>query len=808
MIRFSHFFWWSWTFLVAATLAAGMAGCDGKDGAPGAPGAAGSPGTPGTDGQACWDLNGNGVGDLPDEDINGDGVVDVNDCAGTSASVTPLESCGVCHSDGSANDALAAHALPPIEAVSNVAFAVNVADLDVTFDLAADGAPATGYDSMQRGYRTDGLTRTDVCGAASRNDPCDPALITLTENATPGNYTIKVLGGAAAAATDSRYLFRVGAGDDRDTRVYFYGDFPATPVEIQAPAVSAAACNACHGPERLSSVHGGYYPAAEGVETCLTCHGVDTVPSLGAVAHGYHSSIESWKNPPEIIEPHVTYPTYMNNCSVCHSEPAQLVAANSMPVEADACFSCHGSTAGIPFEEGSAAEALHANVVDTCNQCHAGQIADIPQTVADAHNGATTERGGVIWDGEDTSVTEGALFNWQITGVADDGANLTITWQASYNGVGVDPCNATPGAGVPAFFAIPPLVRPDGSEQNRNNMSILRNYAQGEDFILGTVPGSAGNSAGQPDSGPNLDDINTTCAGNVATTVVPVQETDAMYGRVAIQGKPWVVAVDPDDADGVMQVRAKTPTFDWVVGEGGKAPNDRRVVADTGLCLQCHVGSLYQHGGNRVDNIDMCYLCHNPAANDEYVRVNEFGVDASESYDGRAGQAFGIKEMVHSVHPAGELGNPVVIYRGRGIYGWATSVDQLRNWPTEDNCTRSNGSPGRLVVGSEDAPADGSDPCQPHNFHAPTYPRGLYDCAACHVDTFIALLPDPRKAMATTVEAGAPPFGNQLNDVLQGVQTTSCVTCHGDGATKGHAYQNSWTPQAFPEGRQTIIDAN
>jgi len=79
----------------------------------------------------------------------------------------------------------------------------------------------------------------------------------------------------------------------------------------------------------------------------------------------------------------------------------------------------------------------------------------------------------------------------------------------SYYGVGVDPCNATPGAGVPAFFAIPPLVRPDGSEQNRNNMSILRNYAQGEDFILGTVPGSAGNSAGQPDSGPNLDDINT-----------------------------------------------------------------------------------------------------------------------------------------------------------------------------------------------------------------------------------------------------------------------------------------------------------
>jgi len=72
----------------------------------------------------------------------------------------------------------------------------------------------------------------------------------------------------------------------------------------------------------------------------------------------------------------------------------------------------------------------------------------------------------------------------------------------------------------------------------------------------------------------------------------------------------------------------------------------------------------------------------------------------------------------------------------------------------------------------------------------------------------VALLPDPKLAMATTVEAGAPPFGDQLNDVLQGVQTTSCVTCHADGAAKGHAYQNGWTPQVFEEGRQTIIDSN
>ena len=66
-------------------LALAIAGCEGDDGAPGADGADGVDGVNGVDGVdgasgvACWDLNGNGVGD-PEEDLNGDGVVDVLDC--------------------------------------------------------------------------------------------------------------------------------------------------------------------------------------------------------------------------------------------------------------------------------------------------------------------------------------------------------------------------------------------------------------------------------------------------------------------------------------------------------------------------------------------------------------------------------------------------------------------------------------------------------------------------------------------------------------------------------------------------------
>ena len=86
------------------------------------------------------------------------------------------------------------------------------------------------------------------------------------------------------------------------------------------------------------------------------------------------------------------------------------------------------------------ATAFHLNIADPetadCTLCHkpaaSGGIARA--TVAEFHNGTTTGRGGIIWDGVDTSVTEGAKFDWQITGVVDDGTNLAISWTASYDG--------------------------------------------------------------------------------------------------------------------------------------------------------------------------------------------------------------------------------------------------------------------------------------------------------------------------------------------------------------------------------------
>ncbi len=64
------------------TGAQGATGATGQQGLQGDPGATGPQGDAGANGTHCWDLNGNGIGDVATEDLNGDSVVNVDDCTG------------------------------------------------------------------------------------------------------------------------------------------------------------------------------------------------------------------------------------------------------------------------------------------------------------------------------------------------------------------------------------------------------------------------------------------------------------------------------------------------------------------------------------------------------------------------------------------------------------------------------------------------------------------------------------------------------------------------------------------------------
>ncbi len=54
----------------------------------------------------------------------------------------------------------------------------------------------------------------------------------------------------------------------------------------------------------------------------------------------------------------------------------------------------------------------------------------------------------------------------------------------------------------------------------------------------------------------------------------------------------------------------------------------------------------------------MCIICHNSASSDQNNRFT-MGVTAAEAYDGKVGQTYEFKTMLHSIHSAGESLTPV-----------------------------------------------------------------------------------------------------------------------------------------------------
>jgi OmcA/MtrC family decaheme c-type cytochrome len=530
----------------------------------------------------------------------------------------------------------------------------------------------------------------------------------------------------------------------------------------------------------------------------------------------------------------------MTNCNVCHTASSGALAkANAMPVTGAGCFSCHESMESWEFDSGLEFHESYTAATN-CMSCHnssASAAAKDLYKVAQFHNGLETERVGIIWEGDDTSVTQGKDFTWKITKVVDDKAagKLNISWEATYKGAPANPCALTVAANQPGFITAKII---------EGQLGVVRSYAQGDDYILGQA-----NSPGQPTTvnmyttgsycsatttAPQANcAVNTTCLAaapfTATTSITRDSLADGTRGIISLVGRAQVLLPAGFAAtehgpnwkftDGTvansMYVRVPVPTYEYTVGTGAAA-TPRRAIADTNECLGCHVGSLYQHGNTRVDNVTNCIICHNSASSDQNNRLT-MGVTASEAYDGVVGQTYEFKTMLHAIHSAGQQTDTFAIYRTRGIYAWAPEGTTPPNWPTGAPTCRSSidaAAPapisGNLVFGADPAVPQS---CQTHNLYHPTYPREPEQCSACHVAGF-GTIPDQAKAVATTLDAGKPDSGtgtgtvwkNQLDDTLQGASAAACTSCHQSGEVTGHANTNGWVPQTFEKGRQTILD--
>ncbi len=492
----------------------------------------------------------------------------------------PLESCAVCHGENSLAAVDEAHAVTGIVTVSNPVFTVSGADLDVTYNVKIDGVNKTGFTKVRSGYR---LAAAGVGVTFSAPYP----VVTDLGN---GNYSMKILG--AGPNPNSRYLFRISDAGET-TNISLSGDYPAAP---RTDLVSDQSCNNCHSDDGIQPhTFKPYDYASMSASECVVCHtgsNYSFIPDTWVgMVHGIHNSHHMPSGSYEFApgnEFEVSYPTYMTNCSVCHDDTTKLAAANTMTVTGPNCLSCHGSMESWDFTASGTTFHENYTAATDCTTCHNSSPSGIaPSNIRAFHDGLETERIGIIYGGQDLSVSEGKKFTWQITNIVDNGTTLAISWTATFNGSPINPCNTTASPTAPVVFPFGP------NTANEGTLSMLRSYVQGDDYVLGkaSAPGQA--------SAVNLSTSNTACAGNVATTTIPVDTGVAAgtRGVVALQGK-WQLPVPAGMSTEhwpypLMFVRVPTPTEEWIVGSSGVVPkaDQRREIADTGACLKCHVAT-------------------------------------------------------------------------------------------------------------------------------------------------------------------------------------------------------------------------
>lgn len=774
------------TGLLLATLA--LAGCEGDDGSNGAPGAAGATGA------SAYEIAvANGfVG------TEAEWVALVSGTA--TATTAEIETCAVCHPS-----VKEIHAATGVDSVSNVASSIDGSgNLVVTFNVKVDGANFDSY-ALRRSY-------VHYDNSALQTDP--PTLITtfVRGTITPvfssnglGNYTITVA--AANVRADSSYLFQL-TNADGDSRPVIVVDNGAAHLR---DLVTNEGCANCHGPYPAWSEKFQHY--AVGGSKCQICHSQATRTTgiisqladgslveaaavygtnLTEYIHGIHNShnmpagtyFRTTDNPANDAEDRysVGFPSAMNNCRVCHTTDTQLSSVAAAPVSYYLCMTCHqdwdgfvhthdDATAVPPIKAGDkifAADNPHRTFTPStaCMDCHG--TTTLLDEAADFHNDfqGTDAHYNSYYRGEDISFANNDDVTFAIGGVTSNGSAVSFTWTASKNGVAVDPCNSDINAG-PTFRSIGAYLA----------------YAKGDDWVnefVGTAPGQpagAKNVFGTGGTATNPNPLATTCVANVATTTGLTLNANALaYADkvlLALGGK----ALDKHAATGSTYfVREASPTYAFKPADGAAVAARRNAVANE-KCLACHQGSLYQHGGDRVDNEQLCVICHNPSANDKNNRAGTFAivnadgtVNTDATYDGKNAETYDMRTMIHAIHGVSKRVAPWTIYRSRGIYAFANpETEKPTGWP-EDGMTIYGSTNNKTIA---------------HNWTVVHYPKPVNDCAACHNDEAYEAT-DQTKAVAVTVDPGYN-YADQSDDIVIGPTAAACTACHATAPAKVHA---------------------
>jgi OmcA/MtrC family decaheme c-type cytochrome len=543
-------------------------------------------------------------------------------------------------------------------------------------------------------------------------------------------------------------------------------------VTVTRNIVTTAACQQCHDPLGGGAVvfHGGARNAAE---ACVLCHrtvqgtrdntvinfnpetglfegtGAAYYPYMVHKIHGSHQLETSWIFHSKDYE-EVTYPQDIRNCATCHKGSDGDDWKNKPSIVG--CGSCHSN---VNFTTG----ANHLGGAYTNNQfcglCHT------PSLITGYH---ATENSTP----NNPQLPAGlATFEYNISSVTVNSSNqAVVNFWIKKNGTAI---NFKDNAALTGFTYGPSFL-----VAYANNVTSPQDYS------------NFGRTAGQPAS-VSLSSLlssltstdNVTFTATLATAPFPA---GAKMRAVALQG--YFTQTNADiNGDGVNDsVGRHTPSVQKAVT--GDAV--RRAIIKSGYnattgqpegCLECH--EIFEgHGGNRVNNVQVCVMCHNPSNTSSGRTIDPAG---SSPINPDIVALFGsnplaypevpnnFKDLIHGLHSGSMRSSPFIDLRNRTTGGYA----------------------GVIVRGDEI-----------------TFPGNLMNCNKCHIgDSFKANLPtgvafstakittgDASETMAQ-INAARATVANST-DLVTSPTVAACGMCHNSDTDRSHFALNGGDIQA------------
>ena len=504
--------------------------------------------------------------------------------------------------------------------------------------------------------------------------------------------------------------------------------------------VSTDACNKCHDP---LGIHGG---SRREIKHCVVCHNIktETVPNpdvrspwdnvnLVNLVHKLHNSSSDARfagvqNIGELGDfSEVVFPQAINNCTTCHQGPDADNTYDNFKnrPSREACGACH---INVNFATGDGHDG-GARLTDAlCASCHGAD--DILGYHA-AKDGAPPTPNNPTLAGNLKNVEYG------ISSVTVDNTNAALVkFQIKIDNV-VANLGAT-GDNV---------ARPSGFT---GGPSFLLAYTLPQDGVSAPADyNNLGRTAGQPES-VSIVGLPITANDNTWTTVKVANAfpAGAKMRAVALQGY-----FTQTNGIGTDNVARHTPSvMVKVTGD-----TERRAVAKSGYnattgkpegCLECH--QVFEgHGGNRLNNVQVCVMCHNPnlTTSGRTYPGPYTGTDLPPgvSSDPLAWpeESNNMKDLIHGIHGAEMRVNPFLDYRLRS---------------------------GNMYF---------------YDFSEVLYPGDLSRCTKCHVGTTYQNVQVPNALVSTTkiTTGNASETTAEINEARASVpNTTDLVNTPGASA--------------------------